>query len=156
MSHSWDMTQRDNADKVRAVIERITGGASLRDLGEAAGTSKDTVSRDLASGELPSDSIIRIARHWNYSPVRALVESGRLERDDVIWEAGAIELTHATDDDLAAEVLSRMREGRSDHSIFARPITELSALGLHPLIPTLEVPHFLSKPLEPTDPDEDS
>lgn len=117
---------------LRAVISDVTGGASLRDLGAVIGASKDKVSRELANNTLSPDDIVAIAKHWNRSPVRVLIEAGRLERSDVIWEAGAIALSHATDEDLAEEVLARMTRGRAANNIFAAPIEMPFGIGLAP------------------------
>lgn len=96
-------------------VKKATGGAALRPLGAVVGKSKDQVRRDLLSEAISADALIAIARHWNYSPVRLLIECGRLAEAEVADAVAAFGLESVSERALLAELLRRTpREGEGD------------------------------------------
>lgn len=86
-------------------------------LGEKLGLSRPTMTRRLTSGDgLSAEEIITLSRELNLPVVKALIDQGKLTDDDVFMYtpdkmANLSELQSVSEEQLAEEVLRRMREG---------------------------------------------
>jgi len=92
-------------------LERITGAASPRTIGRQTGISFRTVTDQTAREALTAENVIRIAEAYGAHPVRALVDCGYLAADYAVTVDPFTALREVSDDELAEEVLRRMKVG---------------------------------------------
>ncbi|WP_333618128.1 hypothetical protein [Dietzia sp.] len=107
-------------------LERTTGGASPRAVGRATGISFRTVTDQTARESLAAENVIKIADAYGAHPVRALVDCGYLAADYAVEIDPFTALSGVTDDDLAKEVLRRMKLS-GDHRALSEPVDDLAA-----------------------------
>lgn len=87
---------------------------SVNAVATKSGIVQTTLSRQVKAGRFPAESVIAVARAYNTSAVRALVQTGHLTDLDVAEYRRAASIDALTDRELADEVWKRMVEGRLD------------------------------------------
>lgn len=102
-------------------FNRITRGDSNRQVAERAHISDATLGRQLRSGSLTSDLIIKISEAYSESPVIALVDLGFMSSKWITEPGVVTALSRASDEELTDELLRRLQ--LLDNS----PVDELAA-----------------------------
>lgn len=94
-------------NRLKAYLDRATGGKSLRSIAAEVGMEQSTLSRQL-SGEVKVQTVVEICRAFKLPMVEAFVAAGFITQD----EAGSMEvesaLRAATDRQLIMELLRRV------------------------------------------------
>ncbi|WP_407107821.1 helix-turn-helix domain-containing protein [Rhodococcus aetherivorans] len=125
-------------------IRQTVGDTSLRKVASEAGISQATLARQIREGTLTAESVVKIARAYGVSVADGLQAIGVLTEDDVLPTSVEKALREASDEQLADEVLRRMKAGSE---IYDRPISEVS--NVHTLKP--RVPDITLEDLEGLD-----
>lgn len=139
-------------------IRQTTGDISLRKVATEAGISQATLARQIREDTLTAESVVKIARAYGVSVVSGLQAIGVITEDDVMPAAIEKALQDATDEQLADEVLRRMKAGSE---IYDRPISEVGTVHtLKPRVPDvtiadLEGLEYVSNTDDNSDPDDD-
>lgn len=108
-------------------IASIVGTDSDREISRKTGIPQPTLSRQRKSGFAPA-TVVAIARGYGESPIRGLIAVGLLREDDVPAAEMARALRLASDEDLVAEVLERIKRG-SDHELLTQPVAPVIDVG---------------------------
>ncbi len=106
---------------LRSVTDEAEGTISKR-----IGVYQSTLSRQLRNDNLTPENVVAIARAYRRSPLDGLAAIGLVNQEDIARAAAGFGLPDATDEDLVAEVLRRIREGGS-HAAFDQSLTEAPA-----------------------------
>lgn len=114
MSHTRYMSDIDQW------IRAVTNGDSDRKIAEKVGMPTATMNRHLR-GNMPPETMVKIARAYGASAVRALVTYGLLESSDVEAAAVLDALEDATDEQIADQALRRMKAGSAAYD---RPLSD--------------------------------
>lgn len=104
MSHTRYMSDIDQW------VRAVTNGDSDRKIAEKVGMPTATMNRHLRAN-MPPETMVKIARAYGASAVRALVTYGLLESSDVEAAAVLDALESATDEQIADQALRRMKAG---------------------------------------------
>lgn len=67
----------------REWLERVTSGASFREIGEKSGLHNSAIVRSLNRNGLSTEQVVRIAVAYKVPIVDALVDTGRIEAEDI-------------------------------------------------------------------------
>ncbi len=114
-------------------IRQTVGDASLRKVAAEAGISQATLARQIREGTLTAESVVKIARAYGVSVADGLQAIGVLTEEDVLPISVEKALQEATDEQLADEVLRRMKAG---NEIYDRPLSEVGTVHtLKPRVP---------------------
>lgn len=105
MRHNGSMTE-----KIRQWVDRVSGGASLRAIARAIDAKHPTLSRQLSESALEPRYAVAIARAYNEDPLEALVICGLITREEIRRGQHTLELSKASDRDIANEILRRLEE----------------------------------------------
>ncbi|QDQ97948.1 hypothetical protein [Tomitella fengzijianii] len=106
-------------------VDEVTGGASLRAIGDRIGKNHVTVGRRIADGQ--PDICIAIARAYDADPIAGLVVWGVLSDGEVRAHVGTVALSDATDLELAEELVRRIKTG--EHEGLTAPIDNIVDIG---------------------------
>ncbi|MGX1738578.1 hypothetical protein ACWIB8_05315 [Corynebacterium flavescens] len=98
MTHKTWFTETTSGDTVNAAATR-------------AGLVQRTLDRQLGRDEISAENVIKIAIAYNAHPVRALVDTGYLDEKYARAVDPASAIRTVTEDELADEVLRRMKIG---------------------------------------------
>lgn len=101
-------------------IASIVGTDSDREIARKTGVPQATLSRQRKAGFAPA-TVVAIARGYGEPPIRGLIAIGLLRDEDVPAAEVARALRLASDEDLVAEVLERIKRG-SDHELLTTPV----------------------------------
>ena len=106
-------------------LQKVTSGASAQEMASKAEIPLRTLQHQLSTGRMSLENKIRIATAFSHHPLRTLVEWGVV---DHAWESvpdieAALRL--ATEEELADQVLERMKRGLSNDSPLDTPVDEL-------------------------------
>lgn len=104
-----------------------TTGDSVRNVAITIGAAPRTLATQLEKERISPENVIKIAEAYDAHPVGALVATEYLDprwAEDVDPEMAVRELT---DEQLANEILRRLRDVRGDHDTFHAPIADLDA-----------------------------
>jgi transcriptional regulator with XRE-family HTH domain len=107
-------------------VERVSGGDSGRQVAARAGIVQATLSRQLLNDNLTPENVVAIARAYKVPVLEGLVAIGLIRESDIASMSAREALRGATDEDLTAEVLRRIREGSA-----AAPLTEPISASVH-------------------------
>lgn len=109
---------------------QVVGDASENAVAKKAHLSQATLNRQLKSGKLSPEITVAIARAYGVDVLDALVAQGLLDPDDLRSHGARAALEAATDEEIAALVLERMRDGRGE--VFDAPIQgDLTLAAMH-------------------------
>lgn len=111
-------------------LEDVTGGDSVRAVARVSGIPSRTVADQVKKGRFSPESVIAIAVGYARHPVTALVDCGYLPEQFALTADPVAALRQASDDDIAAEVLRRMKLG-GNHAALTTPVDELPAPSPH-------------------------
>ena len=92
-------------------LEKVTNNASVNAAANRAGIVQRTLSRQVERGEISAENVIAIAIAYGAHPVRALVDTGYLDEKYARTVDPMTALRSVTEDQLADEVLRRMKRG---------------------------------------------
>lgn len=92
-------------------LEQVTNNASVNAAANRAGIVQRTLSRQVERGEISAENVIAIAIAYGAHPVRALVDNGYLDEKYARTVDPMTALRSVTEDQLADEVLRRMKLG---------------------------------------------
>lgn len=106
-------------------LETITDDSVLA-ISKAIGTANSTLVAQLNKQKISPENVIRIAEHYGHHPVDALVETGYLDKRWAKAIAPLQALREVSEDDLADEVLRRMKLGQNSGAL-KQPVDELAA-----------------------------
>lgn len=106
-----------------AWLERSTQD-SIRQIARTAGITHRTLGYQLEKGAISPENVIAIAEAYGLHPVGALVETGYLEEKWASEVDPVFALRKVTDDQIAEEVLRRMKIG-TETNLFEIPLDEL-------------------------------
>lgn len=110
--------------EMKTWIERLAKRDSLRDIQAKTGISFSTLSRRLPDG-LSAEQVIQFARGYDAPVIDGLIAAGFLSEADRLDAAAGASIASASDEQLAEEVLRRMKLGGEAAGIFDQPISEL-------------------------------
>lgn len=105
-------------------LTQTTGGDSARTVSKNSGVAGRTVLNQLDRNHFSAENVILIAEAYGKSPVRALVDTGYLDEQWAQAVDPATALRQVSEDDLADEVLRRMKLPGA-HDVFETPVSEL-------------------------------
>lgn len=107
-------------------VDRVSNSASNREISRMSGVPMRTIYNQIEKGNISAENVIAIAIAYGHHPVGALVDTGYLEEK---W-AQHIDPAHAlrtvTEDELADEVLRRMKIGVEAGGSLDTPLDELA------------------------------
>lgn len=86
--------------------ERV-GTDSVNAAAKTAGLAQATLDGQLKRGSLPAESVIKIARAYDYNPVQGLVDTGYLDALEAQGKIAIINWEDVTDAELCKELLDR-------------------------------------------------
>lgn len=89
-------------------LKALTGERSLRAIALRAGIEPSTLTRQISSG-IRAETVIEISRHYEISPIHALVTLGFLTESELALAANKESLSAANEEELAEEILVRVR-----------------------------------------------
>lgn len=98
-------------EKVEAWIRDAVGDASDREIAKVAGLGQSTLSRQRREGTVTVETVVGIARAYQVSVIPALLAMGIVTENDVAKFSAQARLKDASDEELADEVLRRMKAG---------------------------------------------
>lgn len=103
------------SEKLSEWVGRVTGGQSQRSIARELNShghriSSPSLSRHLPQGTLSPEIVVAIARIWDASPLDGLVACGLITQREVIGGLKTVELSAASDRDIANEILRRLEE----------------------------------------------
>lgn len=104
----------------------VIGTDSLRDVGKTADVPMRTLYNQREKGHLSAENVIAIAVAYGHHPVGALVDTGYLDAKWAEQVDPARALRTVTEDDLADEVLRRMKLGVERDGPLDTPVDELA------------------------------
>lgn len=107
-------------------LEKVTNSASVNAAANRAGIVQRTLSRQVERGEISAENVIAIAIAYGAHPVRALVDTGYLDEKYARTVDPMTALHSVTEDQLADEVLRRMKLGLKTGE-FTTDINEVEA-----------------------------
>jgi hypothetical protein len=91
---------------IKAWLERLTERASVNAVATTAGIDQSTLNRQLKTGSLSPENVVKIARAYNEAPLVGLVELGLITAK----EAGADELRSVIVEEVKAARLDTMSQ----------------------------------------------
>lgn len=92
-------------------VTEVTGGASLRDIGERIGVHHVTVSRRITEGR--AETCVAIARAYDADPIKGLVAWGVITSGEASSGDADLALRGATDLQIAEEMVRRIKAGEA-------------------------------------------
>lgn len=104
-----------------------TTGDSVRNVAITIGLPPRTLATQIEKGRISPENVIKIAEHYDIHPVGALVDTGYLDKKWASEVDPVTAATQLTDEQLAEEILRRLREVRGDHAVFHTPVADLDA-----------------------------
>ncbi|HCD4228900.1 TPA: hypothetical protein NBQ01_002176 [Corynebacterium striatum] len=107
-------------------LEKVTNNASVNAAANRAGIVQRTLSRQVERGEISAENVTAIAIAYGAHPVRALVDTGYLDEKYARTVDPMTALRTVTEDQLADEVLRRMKIGVKTDAL-TTPADELAA-----------------------------
>lgn len=93
-------------------LETITSGSVLA-ISKAIGTANSTLVAQLNKQKISPENVIRIAEQYGFHPVDALVDTGYIDKRWAKAITPLQALREVSEDDLADEVLRRMKLGQN-------------------------------------------
>lgn len=108
-------------------LEEVTNGESVRAAAIAAGIPQRTLAGQADKGHISAENVIAIAIAYQTHPVGALVDTDYLDEKWAQSVDPARALREVTEDELADEVLRRMKLGVETGGALDTPIDELAA-----------------------------
>lgn len=97
--------------QVETWIQETVGEASDREVAKLAGLGQSTLSRQRRDGTVTVDTVVAIARAYQVSVIPALLALGVVTEQDIISFSARARLEDASDEEIADEVLRRMKAG---------------------------------------------
>lgn len=107
-------------------LDRTLGNDSRRHAASLIGMPTRTFATQVKKGVLPAETVIAVSIAYDIHPVRALVDTGYLDEQWAQAVDPATALRQVSEDDLADEVLRRMKLPGS-HKVFQTPVSDLDA-----------------------------
>lgn len=105
-------------------LKQVTKSASMREVSRRSGVAERTVASQIERNKFSAGNVIRIAVGFDAHPVTALVDCGYIDPEDAKAADPLAAIRKVTDDELADEVLRRLRLA-GDHTALTTPIDEL-------------------------------
>jgi hypothetical protein len=118
----------DTIDRMKHThwLAATAGGDSPRAIGTRSGVPWRTVNDQIRRNNISAENVIAIAIGYGKHPVTALIDCGYLEARFATEADPIAALRQVSEDDLADEVLRRMKLV-GDHTVLTTPIHELRA-----------------------------
>lgn len=113
------MTTTHNAP--RTWLAGVTAD-SINEVARRAGVPQATLSKQLNEDRLKVENAMAICRTYSANPLDALVALSVITHEDAQRIIGAAALESASDDDLAREILKRLKNG--DGAALNRPLSD--------------------------------
>lgn len=110
-------------ERIELWIRKTVGNASDREIGKLANIGQSTLSRQRRDGTVTVETAVKIARAYQVSVVPALLALDVLTEFDLKAFSTSSGIMDASDEDLVAEILRRMKAGQADW--VEKPISEL-------------------------------
>lgn len=110
-------------ERIELWIRKTVGNASDREIGKLANIGQSTLSRQRRDGTVTVETAVKIARAYQVSVVPALLALDVLTEFDLKAFSTSSGIMDASDEDLVAEILRRMKAGQADWA--KKPISEL-------------------------------
>lgn len=107
-------------------LTQTTRSDSEREIGRHSGVAFRTINSQVKRGRLSAEVVINVAQGYGKSPVRALVDTDFIDEQWVEGIDPEAALRSVSEDDLADEVLRRMKLA-GDHTTLDTPVDELAA-----------------------------
>lgn len=107
-------------------VEQISDGDAVNAVATKAGLVHRTFARQVERGHISAENVIAIAIAYEHHPVGALVDTGYLDAKWAEQVDPARALHTVTEDDLADEVLRRMKLGVERDGPLDTPVDELA------------------------------
>ena len=97
--------------KLQEWVNEITGGASLRELGDKLHGNHVTIGRRIAAGD--PQTAVDIARAYGANPLEPLVEIGFIRQDELYGFARGIALDEASELELAHAIVRKLEQAQA-------------------------------------------
>lgn len=107
-------------------LKKTANDDSARGIARKTGLNAKTVSNQINRNSITAENVIAIARAYGAHPVGALVDTGYLDEKDAAGIDPIRALREIDEDDLADEVLRRMKLGQASGALDT-PIDELAS-----------------------------
>ncbi|QQB45326.1 helix-turn-helix transcriptional regulator [Corynebacterium glucuronolyticum] len=98
-------------------IHRATDGATERAVAKRIGISHTTVNTQLQREHLSAENVIKIAEAFDIHPITALIDTGYVAAKWAMLSDIPGALRDATDENLAEEILRRMKRGTATRAL---------------------------------------
>lgn len=105
-------------------LDKTLGNDSRRHAASLIGMPTRTFATQVKKEVLPAETVIAVSIAYDIHPVRALVDTGYLDEQWAQAVDPATALRQVSEDDLADEVLRRMKLPGA-HDVFETPVSEL-------------------------------
>ncbi len=96
----------------RAWLEKITDDSVLA-ISKSIGVANSTLVAQLNKQKISADNVVKIAEHYDLHPVGALIDTGYIHERWARTVDPVQALREVTEDQLAGEVLRRMKMGQN-------------------------------------------
>ena len=107
-------------------VEQISDGDAINAIATKAGIVHRTFARQVERSRISAENVIAIAIAYKHHPVGALVDTGYLDEKWATQVDPARALRAVTEDELADEVLRRMKIGVKRNGPLDTPVDELA------------------------------
>lgn len=97
--------------KLQEWVNEITGGASLRELGDKLNGNHVTIGRRIAAGD--PQTAVDIARAYGANPLEPLVEIGFIRQDELYGFARGIALDEVSELELAHAIVRKLEQAQA-------------------------------------------
>lgn len=104
-----------------------TTGDSVRNVAITIGVAPRTLATQLEKERISPENVIKIAEAYDAHPVGALVDTEYLSSKWAEQVDPEMAVRELTDEQLADEILRRLRDVRGNHEAFHTPVADLNA-----------------------------
>lgn len=112
-------------EKIEQWIRQTVGNASDREIARLVKMGQSTLSRQRRDGTVTVETAVKIARAYQVSVVPALLALDVLTEFDLKAFSTSNGVLDASDEDLVAEIMRRLKAGQADWA--HRPISEIES-----------------------------
>ncbi|CAB0629763.1 hypothetical protein [Corynebacterium diphtheriae] len=130
-------------ERIELWIRKTVGNASDREIGKLANIGQSTLSRQRRDGTVTVETAVKIARAYQVSVVPALLALDVLTEFDLKAFSTSSGIMDASDEDLVAEILRRMKAGkptgRRNQSASWTPVAKQNAATTPPPHPRMSL-----------------
>lgn len=98
-------------------LAQVTDSASEREVAKRIGIPHTTINSQLQRGRFSAENVIKIAEAFDHHPITALIDTGYVGAKWAMQADVHEALREADDEDLAEEILRRMKRGTASRTL---------------------------------------